>query len=189
MRTAFRWAADQSDLDTAVAIARQAGFFGGLVENYEPIAWAEQLIEPARAVDHPRLVSLCAIASMCCMSGRVDEALEYSNACQLAMHHSPVEVPIGIVEAWAGAVYTFIGEHERYIAYYRSHLAHGRNTHEVSRAALVTALANTGRPDEAISVATGLIDAAEATHNPYALSFALLADRRGLSRGRPASSN
>ena len=23
------------------------------VENYEPIAWAEELIEPARAVDHP----------------------------------------------------------------------------------------------------------------------------------------
>ena len=27
------------------------------VENYEPIAWAEELIEPARAVDHPRLAS------------------------------------------------------------------------------------------------------------------------------------
>ena len=26
------------------------------VENYEPVAWAEELIEPARAVDHPRLV-------------------------------------------------------------------------------------------------------------------------------------
>ena len=36
-----------------------------MVENYEPIAWAEELIESARAVDHPRLASLYAIASQC----------------------------------------------------------------------------------------------------------------------------
>ena len=55
LRTAFRWAADHADLDVAAAIATYAGFLGFGVENYEPIAWAEELIEPARAVDHPRL--------------------------------------------------------------------------------------------------------------------------------------
>ena len=30
-----------------------------LLENYEPYAWAEELIEPARAVDHPRLAAVC----------------------------------------------------------------------------------------------------------------------------------
>ena len=55
LRTAFRWAADRGDLDNAATIATYAGFLGYLVENYEPIAWAEELIEPARAVDHPRL--------------------------------------------------------------------------------------------------------------------------------------
>ena len=48
LRTAFRWAADQDDLDTAAAIALYA-FIGGLVEQYEPIAWAEELIEPAQS--------------------------------------------------------------------------------------------------------------------------------------------
>ena len=57
LRTAFRWAADQGDLDVAATIATYAAFLGVLVENYEPIAWAEELIEPARAVDHPRLAS------------------------------------------------------------------------------------------------------------------------------------
>ena len=65
LRTAFRWAADHGDLDTAATIATYAGFLGFLVENYEPIAWAEELIEPARAVDHPRLASLYAMASQC----------------------------------------------------------------------------------------------------------------------------
>jgi hypothetical protein len=39
------------------------------------------------------------------------------------------------------------------------------------------ALTNAGSHDEAMAAATGLIDAAEATRNPYAISFALLACR------------
>ena len=58
LRTAFRWAADHGDLDVAAAIATYAGLLGYLVDNCEPIAWAEELIEPARAVDHPRLAFL-----------------------------------------------------------------------------------------------------------------------------------
>jgi predicted ATPase len=64
LRTAFRWAADQGDLDAAATIATFGGFLGYLVENYEPIAWAEELIEPACAVDHSRLAFLYVIASM-----------------------------------------------------------------------------------------------------------------------------
>ncbi len=71
LRTAFRWAADHGDLDVAAAIATYAGFLGFCVENYEPIAWAEELIEPARAVDHPRLAFLYATASLCWLVGTV----------------------------------------------------------------------------------------------------------------------
>jgi predicted ATPase/class 3 adenylate cyclase len=58
LRTAFRWAADQGDLDVAAAITAYAAHLGYLVNSYEPIAWAEELIEPARTVDHPRLAFL-----------------------------------------------------------------------------------------------------------------------------------
>ena len=78
LRTAFRWAADHGDLDIAAAIATYAGFLGIGVENYEPIAWAEELIEPARAVDHPRLATLYVIASQCWLAGRVEAAVHYS---------------------------------------------------------------------------------------------------------------
>ena len=61
-RTAFRWAADHGDLDTPAVIATYAGFLAYLVENYEPIGWAEELVEPAKAVDHPRLALLYADA-------------------------------------------------------------------------------------------------------------------------------
>ena len=57
----------------------------------------------------------------------------------------------------------------------RAQLARGRDTHAIARACLVFALAIAGSGDEAMAAANGLIDAAEATRNPYALSFALLA--------------
>jgi predicted ATPase len=47
LRTAFRWAADHDDLDVAISVAWCASFFGVWVEQYEPVAWIEEIIEPA----------------------------------------------------------------------------------------------------------------------------------------------
>ena len=96
LRTAFRWAADHGDLDIAATIATYAGFVGFLAENYEPIAWAEEIIEPARAVDHPRLAYLYVIASMCWTAGRIEAAVEYTDAGQMVLANGSSEVPFGI---------------------------------------------------------------------------------------------
>jgi predicted ATPase len=54
LRTAFRWAADHNDIDSAATIATYAAFIGTLVEQYEPLGWAEEIIEPAgRLADSP----------------------------------------------------------------------------------------------------------------------------------------
>ena len=63
LRAAFRWAADHDDLDTAAAIAVYAAFLGFWVEQYEPVGWAEELIEPAQAVQHRRLAQLYVMAA------------------------------------------------------------------------------------------------------------------------------
>ena len=89
LRTAFRWAADHGDLDIAATIATYAAFLGLVVENYEPIAWAEELIEPARAVDHPRLAVLYVMASQCYMTGRIEAAVGYSDAGQIGYRQWP----------------------------------------------------------------------------------------------------
>src|SRR6202008_4817353 len=52
LRAAFRWAADHGDLDVAATLATYAGWLGVMVQTLEPIAWAEELIEPARVADH-----------------------------------------------------------------------------------------------------------------------------------------
>jgi predicted ATPase len=127
LRTAFRWAADQGDLDAAAIIATYAAFLGAMVENREPIAWAEELIEPARVAG----------------------------------------------EAMLGNAYLHIGRPERCVEWCRAQLARGRDTHTVITAYLVNAMALAGSHDEAMAAANGLIDAAEATHNPAVLSLAL----------------
>jgi predicted ATPase len=173
LRTAFRWAADRGDLDAAATIATYAAFLGLSVDNYEPIAWAEELIEPARAVDHPRLTFLYVLASLCWNPGRIEAAVGYADAAQLVIgsgRHD--EVPFGL-EGALGNAYLAIGQPERSVEWCRAQLARGRDTHTFTRTCLVLALAFAGFGEEARAAATGLIEAAEATRNPWALSFAL----------------
>ena len=174
LRTAFRWAADQGDLDVAATIATYAGLLGALVQTLEPIAWAEELIEPARAVDHPRLAFLYVIASLCYTTGRIEAAVGYGDAGQIVLGRSRDALPYGI-EAVLGAVYLAIGQPERLAELCRAQLARRRDTHVHIRSWLVAALALAGSGGEAMDSADGLIEAAEATGNPSVLALALAA--------------
>ena len=172
LRTAFRWAADRDDLDDAATIATYAALLGFWVDNYEPIAWAEELIEPARAVDHPRLAFLYVIASQCYTSGRVEEAVRYSDAGIPVVESGRREVPFGI-EGLLCIAYLYAAQPERAVDWCRSRVQSGRDTHTVSRTSLILSLAVAQAHEEAIAATTGLIEAAEATRNPWVLSFAL----------------
>ena len=171
LRAAFRWAADHDDLDVAAAIATYTALLGTFVENFEPIAWAEELIEPARAVDHPRLAALYVMASQCYLAGRLDAAIRYSEAGQRVLSGGRDEVHGGIGGLLV-SVYVAAGQAERAIEWYRAEIARGRDTPIFTTIALCLALATAGRPDEAMVAANGLVDAAEATRNPLALSYA-----------------
>ena len=174
LRAAFRWAADHGDLDIAAAVATYATYLGFWIENYEPMAWAEELIEPARAVDHPRLASLYAMASQCYHVGRIEEAVRYSDAGQTALASGRNELP-DFFMGWLFTAYHFKGQPYRTVELCRADLARGHDIHTVTRTTLVIALTVSGSVDEAMAAADGLIDAAEATRNPHALSYALLA--------------
>jgi hypothetical protein len=174
LRTAFRWAADHRDLDAAATIATYAGWLGVGVQTLEPIAWAEELIEPARAIDHPRLAFLYVIASLCWTTGRIEAALGYCDAGQIVLRRSREAPPFGN-EGALGAVYLAIGQPERMAELCRAQLARRRDTHVQIRAWLVLALSLAGSGGEAMDCADGLIEAAEATGNPSQLAFALFA--------------
>jgi len=174
LRTAFRWAADRGDLDVAAPIATYVGLLGARVQTYEPMAWAEELIEPARAVDHPRLAFLYVIASHCFTTGRIEAAVGYCDAGQIVLGRSRDGLPYGI-EGMLGAVYLAIGQPERLAEVCRAQLARRRDTPVLIRSWLVVALAVAGSGGEAMDCADGLIEAAEATGNPSLLGLALWA--------------
>ena len=167
LRTAFRWAADHGDLDAAATIATYAAFLGFWVENYEPIAWAEELIEPARAVDHPRLAFLYVMASQCCMSGRIEAAVALQRRRPGGYRQGGRdEVPFGI-EGLLGArvpVHRPARTAGRVVP--RPARTRSRHPRRSSRASLVVALTVAGCGEEAMAAANGLIEAAEATGNP-----------------------
>ena len=174
LRTAFRWAADRGDLDDAATIATYAAFLGICIDNYEPIAWAEELIEPARAVDHPRLAYLYVIGSRCFRSGRVDAAVRYCDAGKSVLESGRGEVPFGI-EGLLALAYVVAAQLELAAEWCRNRVQSGRDTHTVSRIGLIISLSVAQSHEDAIAATTGLIEAAEATGNPWALSYALLA--------------
>ena len=174
LRTAFRWAADHGDLDAAAIIASYAGLLGAGVQTYEPIAWAEELIEPARAADHPRLAFLYVIASYCYTTGRIEAAVGYCDVGQIVLGRSREALPYGF-EVWLGAVYLIIGQPERLVEWCRAQLARRRDTHVHIRSWLVLALTVAGSGGEAMDSADGLIETAEATGNPFSLAWALWA--------------
>ena len=164
LRTAFRWAADHNDLDVAATIATYAGFLGLVTENYEPIAWAEELIEPARAVDHPRLAVLYMMASQCYMTGRIDDGVRYSDAGQIGSCRGRDVLPYGI-DGMIGGAYMYIGQPERCVEWCRAQLQHGpelRPHPGIPGFRLGVA----GSGEEAMAATNGLIEAAEASGKP-----------------------
>ena len=175
LRSAFRWAADRGDLDTAAAIAVCATFIGHWVEQYEPCAWAEELIEPARAVDHRRLAQLYMLAAMCYMTGRIDAFLSYTEAGQITMDSDRFDaVPILFIGALGGGFLTTVGA-EECVRWTRAMIARSPEHRSILEPNLVFALAFAGANDEALAVSDELFARTDTLVNPTLISAVLLA--------------
>jgi hypothetical protein len=107
-------------------------------------------------------------------SGRIDDGIRYADAGQIVLGGSRDAPPFG-VEGWLGGGYLAIGQPERWAELGRTQLARRHDNHVLVRACLVFALVFAGCREEAMVAADGLVEAAEATRNPYLLSFALSA--------------
>jgi hypothetical protein len=174
LRTALRWAA-HDDLDTAVAIAIYATMLGLLVEQYEPVAWAEELVAAAKSVEHRRLAQLYVVAAQCHAAGRVDDAVGYLDAShQTTQRGGFDEVPYEL-QISTGIVYSHAGQSNRWADLCRRVIAAQTGPLTITRASLVMALYFLGEGDEARAASEGLLAAADATHNPMTACFALLA--------------
>jgi predicted ATPase len=187
LRTAFRWAADQGDLDSAVALAICAASLGTWVEQYEPFAWAEELIESARRAKHRRLPQLLVVSAQCYAAGRLEDAVGYLDASrQLTESDDFDEVPYE-AQCASGIVYSHAGQSERWAELCRSAIERGAGPLTVTRACLVMAFYFLGEGDEAMAASQGLLAAADAARSPSTACFALLAHGLGYYEADPAA--
>jgi predicted ATPase len=174
LRIAFRWAADHDDLDVAISIAWYASFFGVWVELYEPVAWIEEIIEPARANRHRRLVQLYVLAAQSYATGRIGDALTYFETAVQLSKSSDFDAVAYEGQYSSGVVYSVAGHAERWVALCRSAIATQTSPLTVTRGCLCIALTLVGKGDEARLAADGLLVAADATDNPNTACFALM---------------
>jgi predicted ATPase/class 3 adenylate cyclase len=176
LRSAFRWAADHGDIDTAAAIATYVAFVGTLVEQYEPLAWAEEIIEPALTLQHRRLLALCVTVTQIYLIGRIDDAIRYGERAQnLTGNRHFDRFPFGY-GAYHGSPYIAVGRPDRWVDACHVQLEHDDDSHGYSRACLAMALALGGAVTDAKSALRGVVALAESTNNPHSLSMALLAE-------------
>jgi tetratricopeptide (TPR) repeat protein len=175
LRTAFRWAADHDDLDTAAAIAVNATFLGYLVEQWEPIAWAEELIPHAEAVQHPLLAQLYVGASYCAAVGRADDFVRHANAAGAAIAGGQFDDAYEGFECAVAAGYNTIGRPDLAIDWCRAIIARNPGIPTHAQAVMAIALAVTGATDDALAASDNLLAVARNASNPSLAGASLLA--------------
>jgi predicted ATPase len=175
LRAAFRWSARNDDLDTAAVLATHATFLGVWVQQYEPVAWAEELLEPARAVNHRRLLQLYVVAAQCYAAGRAEDAVGYLEASQQLTDSGGFDPDLYETQTSGGIAYMAAGRPQRWVDVCRDAIARGPGPRTITRACLVMALNFLGDGDGARLASEGLLAAADATDNPNTACFALLA--------------
>jgi predicted ATPase len=175
LRTAFRWAADEGDLDSAVALAFYATLLGTMVEQYEPVGWAEELIESARRVNHRRLAHLYVAAAGCYAAGRLDDAVGYLDISRQLTQSGSFDKILYELQNSTGVVYSHAGQSERWTELCRSAIEQEEGPQTITRACQVMAFYFLGEGDEARAASQGLLAAADAAGSPSTACFALLA--------------
>ncbi|OBF28372.1 cyclase [Mycobacterium sp. ACS1612] len=176
LRTAFRWATDHSDLDTAATIAAYTAFLGGWIELHETSTWAEELVARARVVDHPRLAQLYVAASECYRTGRIDDALGYAEAGVTLIQSGRYDPIIHDIEPTAlGGTYITKGMADRWLGLCRDRLTDEARAHPYNRGSLVMALLTAGKHEDAIAACDDVLKSIDHTDNPGAVAYALLA--------------
>jgi predicted ATPase len=182
LRVAFRTAVDADDLDAAASVATAAGPLCSFLAIYEPAVWADELVDAARAADHPRLQALCVAA--CHASGYgvvVDSTLDVrvETAIALAGDARYDPLPFGLAVGAVSDPMLRRGAIDVWIEFCQGEIGRLSTPPVFAQSLLVIALTQGGRGDEAATLSGDVVAAAEHHPNATALAVALMA--RGIA--------
>ena len=173
LRAAFRWASDR-DLATAVDIAAHAGLIGTSANLFEPISWAESLVDAATVADLARLPRLlCACGFACFVGHPVTAAAHAEHAMLLEADPAYQSCEPGLSAFIAALANVYAGRLDRYVELATISDAHGGAALAFARPALVDGLQASGRVDEALELLDSSVAAAREVASPFWLAYAL----------------
>ena len=187
LRAGFRWATDRGDLPTAAMIAAHTAVVASSVQQFEPIAWAEELLPAAATAQLTQLPRLYHAASHCNAFGRPADALAYAQAA-VALQADPRFQPFP--PEWASYMeaiaHLYNGRADRFLEICAD-LASGTGVARVvGLCGLTTGLSLVGRSEEAMAIADDTIAAARAHANPFFIAYASLASGLAFTETDPA---
>jgi len=173
LRSAFRWTAGR-DVETAADIAAHTALIGTTANLFEPIGWAESILEPALATDIARLPRLYAAAGFACFVGRPATAVEHADrAMELEVRPDYDPFDPGL-SAFIGALANvYDGNLGRYVELAGVAAEVPGPARAFALPALVDGLQASGRLDEAFELLDASVTAAREVGNPFWLAYAL----------------
>jgi predicted ATPase len=189
LRTAFRWAADHGDIDTAAAIIEYAAVLSYWVQQYEPSTWAEELVESAEAAGHRKRAMLYLTAAQCYITGRRDDFVRYTAAAREALESGGSD-DISVVHytILGGGFLTTLPPRES-ADWQNSLTERYPDKFDYIGPNVVFALIYAGLVDEAKAVAEQLVSTAGAGDNPTLRCAAFYVYGHMLARSDPAAAD
>jgi predicted ATPase len=187
LRAAFHWARDRDDLATATTIAAHATLLGWAEQRFEPVGWAEEILDAATAADVPQLPRLYTAASLCNYLGRPRDGLDHSDAAlrlEAAGQHDPFE--LGWSGVFQAVAHLYAGRTPRAVEIL-AELSTSVTTAGQSAAlgCYIYLLPAVGRSDDALAVADDAVELLRSRGSLFILALVLLGHGRAIGSADP----
>jgi predicted ATPase len=188
LRAGFRWATDQGDVVTATAIAAHTVLGCFVLQRFESVGWAEELLPAATAADVAYLPRLYNAAGVCAFTGRGDDAVAYTERA-IELEYDPRYDPFehGWSQAVEGSAHAFAGRIDRFVEINTALAAETDSdmAHVGGLCGLTYMLPAVGRAAEARAIADETLAAARANGNPMLIAYALAGYGRSFEETDP----
>jgi tetratricopeptide (TPR) repeat protein len=150
--------------------------------RYEPLGWAEEILDTATAADLPRLPRLYTAASVCSQTGRPDAAIGYAQtAVELGADPRYDPFDLGVARTWEAIAFFYCGRMEEALQVATELAEQPGLAHVAGSVAILIVLPALGRREEARAMAEETLAAARAHANPWWIPAALSGSGRAFA--------
>ena len=186
LRTGFRWAAQQGDIATAATIAAHTAMIGLPLQRFEPVGWAEEILEAAASADLKQLPRLYTAASLCLFAGRPEDGLGYAQrGVSLENDRGYDAFDAGWTSQFEAGGHLYAGRLDQSLDIYNSLASRGGRIRLYGLVGLLAGLPAAGRSEDAIAIAEETLTTARSHGSPFLIAYAFLGYGRAFIQADP----